>query len=68
LVFRAHAETSPNFRRLLVSSQLALAQFTQQGPKLVGTDAVGDLVYKNSLRAGAKVDKALPRRLKCVSG
>jgi hypothetical protein len=27
---------------LLFSSQLALAQFTQQGPKLVGTGAVGD--------------------------
>jgi hypothetical protein len=26
---------------LLLSSQLALAQFTQQGPKLVGTGAVG---------------------------
>jgi lipocalin len=26
---------------LLFSSQMALAQFTQQGPKLVGTDAVG---------------------------
>jgi hypothetical protein len=26
---------------LLFSSQLALAQFTQQGPKLVGTGAVG---------------------------
>jgi FG-GAP repeat len=29
------------FVALLVSSQLALAQFTQQGPKLVGTGAVG---------------------------
>jgi len=29
---------------LLFSSQLALAQFTQQGPKLVGTLAVGNLV------------------------
>jgi hypothetical protein len=26
---------------LLFSSQLALAQFTQQGPKLVGAGAVG---------------------------
>jgi hypothetical protein len=26
---------------LIFSSQLALAQFTQQGPKLVGTDATG---------------------------
>ena len=29
------------FVALLLSSQLALAQFTQQGPKLVGNDAVG---------------------------
>ena len=29
------------FSALLVSSQLALAQFSQQGPKLVGTGAVG---------------------------
>src|SRR6202795_440519 len=29
------------FSTLLFSSQLALAQFTQQGPKLVGTGAVG---------------------------
>jgi hypothetical protein len=29
------------FTGLLFSSQLALAQFTQQGSKLVGTDAVG---------------------------
>ena len=29
------------FAALLFSSQLALAQFTQQGPKLVGTGAVG---------------------------
>jgi hypothetical protein len=32
------------FVALLFSSQLALAQFTQQGPKLVATDAVGDAV------------------------
>ena len=31
----------PMFAALLFSSQLALAQFTQQGPKLVGTLAVG---------------------------
>jgi hypothetical protein len=30
------------FVALLFSSQLALAQFTQQGPKLVGSDAVGN--------------------------
>jgi hypothetical protein len=29
------------FAALLFSSQLALAQFTQQGPKLVGTGVVG---------------------------
>ena len=28
------------FAALLFSSQLALAQFTQQGPKLVGSDAI----------------------------
>ena len=32
------------FAALLFSPQLALAQFTQQGPKLVGTGAVGRLV------------------------
>jgi hypothetical protein len=32
------------FAALLFSPQLALAQFTQQGPKLVGTGAVGQLV------------------------
>jgi hypothetical protein len=30
------------FAALLLSSQLALAQFTQEGPKLVGTGAVGN--------------------------
>jgi hypothetical protein len=34
------------FAALLFSSQLALAQFTQQGPKLVGTGAVGTTVYQ----------------------
>src|SRR6516162_7097477 len=29
------------FVALLLSSQLAVAQFTQQGPKLVGTDVAG---------------------------
>jgi hypothetical protein len=29
------------FATLLISSQLALAQFTQQGPKLVGNGAIG---------------------------
>jgi hypothetical protein len=38
---------------LLFSSQLALAQFTQQGPKLVGTDVVGraDQGYSVALSA-----------------
>jgi hypothetical protein len=36
----------PIFIALLFSSQLALAQFTQQGPKLVGTGAVGTTVYQ----------------------
>jgi hypothetical protein len=33
---------------LLLSSQLALAQFTQQGPKLVGTGAVGTTVEQGA--------------------
>src|SRR5271168_3886244 len=33
---------------LLLSSQLALAQFTQQGPKLVGTGAVGTQVFQGT--------------------
>src|ERR1700693_1749610 len=34
------------FAALLFSSQLALAQFTQQGPKLVGSGAIGDPIYQ----------------------
>ena len=36
---------------LLLSSQLALAQFTQQGPKLVGTGAVGEAELDSSVAA-----------------
>jgi hypothetical protein len=42
------------FAALLFSSQLALAQFTQQGPKLVGSGAVGNAAgqgYSVSLSA-----------------
>jgi hypothetical protein len=45
---RSHARSARSFgasvlilAALLFSSQLALAQFSQQGPKLVGTGAVG---------------------------
>jgi hypothetical protein len=37
-----------SFATLLFSSQLALAQFTQQGPKLVGTGAVGSSVFQGT--------------------
>jgi hypothetical protein len=37
------------FAALLFSSQLALAQFTQQGPKLVGTGAVGPATQGQSV-------------------
>src|SRR5256885_6316153 len=36
---------------LLFSSQVALAQFSQQGPKLVGTGAVGSAVQGVSVRS-----------------
>jgi hypothetical protein len=38
---RSFAASILIFVALLFSSQLALAQFTQQGPKLVGTGALG---------------------------
>ena len=38
---RSFAASILIFVALLLSPQLALAQFTQQGPKLVGTGAVG---------------------------
>jgi hypothetical protein len=38
---RSFAASILIFVALLFSSQLALAQFTQQGPKLVANDAVG---------------------------
>ena len=42
---------------LLVSSQLALAQFTQQGPKLVGTGTVGNGIEQgSSVALAADVD------------
>jgi hypothetical protein len=39
--WRSFAASILIFVALLLSSQLALAQFTQQGPKLVGSDTVG---------------------------
>jgi len=41
------------FAALLLSSQLALAQFTQQGPKLVGTGAVGNAAQGYSVALSA---------------
>jgi hypothetical protein len=47
------------FVALLLSSQLALAQFTQQGPKLVGTDAVGAAVQGFSVALSADGNTAI---------
>jgi len=44
------------FAVLLVSSQLSLAQFTQQGPKLVGSEAVGGVVQGVSVALAASND------------
>jgi hypothetical protein len=41
---------------LLFSSQLALAQFTQQGPKLVGTGAVGPYTSRQGISAALSAD------------
>jgi hypothetical protein len=43
----------------LFSSQLALAQFTQQGPKLVGTGAVGGAAQGNSIALSADGNTAI---------
>jgi hypothetical protein len=54
------------FVALLLSSQLALAQFTQQGPKLVGTGAVGNAEQGWSVAVSADGNTAIvggsPRR------
>src|SRR5262252_7146320 len=47
------------FTTLLVSSQLALAQFTQQGPKLVGTGAVGNAAQGQSVALSANGNTAI---------
>ncbi len=44
---------------LLLSSQLALAQFTQQGPKLVGSGAVGAAGQGNSVALSADGNTAI---------
>jgi hypothetical protein len=44
---------------LLFSSQLALAQFTQQGPKLVGTGAVGSAAQGVSVALSADGSTAI---------
>ena len=47
------------FTALLFSSQLALAQFTQQGPKLVGTGAVGTAEQGYSVALSADGNTAI---------
>ena len=47
------------FVALLFSSQLALAQFTQQGPKLVGSDAVGQAVQGSGVALSADGNTAI---------
>jgi hypothetical protein len=44
---------------LLFSSQLALAQFTQQGPKLVGTGVVGNAAQGHSVALSADGNTAI---------
>jgi hypothetical protein len=47
------------FVALLLSSQLALAQFTQQGPKLVGNDAAAPALQGNSVALSADGNSAI---------
>jgi len=47
------------FTTLPLSSQLALAQFTQQGPKLVGTGAVGNAAQGQSVALSANGNTAI---------
>jgi hypothetical protein len=47
------------FATLLFSPQLALAQFTQQGPKLVGTGAVGMALQGQSVALSADGNTAI---------
>ena len=44
---------------LLFSSQLALAQFSQQGPKLVGSEAVGNAYQGYSVALSANGSTAI---------
>jgi hypothetical protein len=44
---------------VILSSQLALAQFTQQGPKLVGTGATGSAEQGNSVALSADGNTAI---------
>jgi hypothetical protein len=62
----SHIESSRIFKAsvlaaatLLVSSQLAPAQFTQQGPKLVGSDAVGSASQGQSVALSADGNTAI---------
>jgi hypothetical protein len=48
-----------NVAIVLFSSQLALAQFTQQGPKLVGNDAVGNAGQGQSVALSADGNTAI---------
>ena len=54
------------FAALLFSSQLALAQFTQQGPKLIGTGAVGSAGQGQSVALLAAVASATGHRTKSL--
>src|SRR5690242_14643122 len=47
------------FAMLFVSSELALAQFSQQGPKLVGTGAVGNAAQGQSVALSANGNTAI---------
>jgi hypothetical protein len=47
------------FVALLLSSQLALAQFTQQGPKLVGNDVAGTPAQGSSVAISADGNTAI---------
>jgi hypothetical protein len=47
------------FVALLLSSQIALAQFTQQGPKLAGTGAVGQALQGYSAALSADGNTAI---------
>ena len=56
---RSFAASILIFVVLLLSWQLALAQFTQQGPKLVGNDAAGLALQGNSVVLSADGNTAI---------